>query len=107
MLKLPAGTTTISGQSGQSRNTAPGTRSEAATAGLVTAACLHAVTVKMSIANSQIHLRRLHETGCGSLVTVARCGAIAISFVGSVFGFISRYADGCSRISAKARSRFE
>jgi hypothetical protein len=69
MMKFPAGTTTISGQSGQSRNTAPGSRPDGAAAGVVTAACAtenpekwishlfipcgKAATVGMSATNSQ------------------------------------------------------
>jgi hypothetical protein len=58
MVKLPAGITTISGQSGQSRNTVPGTCPEVATViALASAAlfvsCPNAVPVKMSTANSR------------------------------------------------------
>ena len=58
MVKLPAGITTISGQSGQSRNTVAVTRPEVATASALASAallvsCPSAVPVKMSTANSR------------------------------------------------------
>src|SRR6266404_787461 len=56
MVKLPARTTTISGQSRQSRNTAPGTRSDVGPADAFAGAalfvsCPNAVPVKMTTAN--------------------------------------------------------
>ena len=55
-MNLPAGITTISGQSGQSRNTAPGTRFDVGPADAFAGAplflpCPNAVPVKMSTAN--------------------------------------------------------
>src|SRR6059058_5405979 len=58
MVKLPAGMTTISGHSGQSRNTVPGARPEVDTVGPLASAalfvsCPSAVTTKMGTANSK------------------------------------------------------
>jgi len=57
-MKLPAGMTTISGQSGQSRNTTPGTRSDVGPADALAGAalfvpCPNAVSVKMTTANNK------------------------------------------------------
>src|SRR5438874_10351637 len=58
MVKLPSGTITISGQSGQSRNTVAGARPEVDTVGALASAalfvsCPSVVTAKMSTANSK------------------------------------------------------